>query len=103
MRMLLAAGGVRAEAVEELAIAGGFGSHLNPGSAVRIGLISAELAPHVRVLGNASLAGAAAFLLDRAQCARAEALASRAQTVHLGGDPAFDETFVDCLLFDEEA
>ena len=56
---LLKAAHCSADDVSALYLAGGFGSHLNIRSAVRIGLIPSAFADKVHVIGNAALDGAA--------------------------------------------
>lgn len=99
---LMEAAGVRPQEVETLYIAGGFGSHLNVESAARIGLIPAELAPRVKVIGNAALAGAARLLLDRESWGRVRAIARSARHINLGGNPSFNEHYMDQMFFPEE-
>ena len=98
---LLETAGVAPEAVETFYIAGGFGSHLNAGSAAAIGLIPEALVPRSRVLGNAALSGAAALLLDTALQARVRAIAGCARHVNLGGNPRFNEHYMEQMLFPE--
>jgi len=78
------------------------GSHLDIASAVRIGLIPDELAGKVAVIGNASLAGAAELLLDRGKLKDTALIASRARHVPLGGNPWFNEAYMEEMLFPEE-
>ena len=65
IRTLLLKEGLSFNDVSTLYIAGGFGSHLNMESAVRIGLIPEELAKKAQVLGNAALGGARQLLLQK--------------------------------------
>ena len=55
LRTLMHTVNISCSDVAELAVAGGFGSYLNPANAGRIGLIPEELVPKVRILGNAAL------------------------------------------------
>lgn len=89
------------EEIQEFLIAGGFGSHLNVRSAVRIGLFPEELAEHARSVGNAALAGAAMLLLDTAKVSQAEKIAAMAQHVNLGGNAKFNENYIECMMFPE--
>lgn len=99
---LMETAGVTAEEIETLYIAGGFGSHLNVSSAARIGLIPAELAEKVRVIGNAALTGAAQLLLDQDRLTEIRAIAASARHVNLGGNPVFNEHYMDQMFFPEE-
>ena len=93
--------GVDADEISTLYIAGGFGSHLNVQSAARIGLIPAELVAKVCVLGNAALAGAAKMLLDMHSIEQTCSLAKTARHVNLGGNPGFNEHYMDQMFFPE--
>ena len=88
--------------VTSLCIAGGFGSHLNVRSAATIGLIPPELTDRVRVLGNAALSGAAQTLLDRTCVPALERIAAHSRHVALGGNPRFNEHYIDQMLFGQE-
>lgn len=97
---LLEATGTRAEDVMRFHLAGGFGTGLDIAKAVRIGLIPAALAPRTVVDGNAAIEGAALMLLRPEFRDSSAALADRAEHVELGGNPAFDDRFIECLSFD---
>ncbi len=98
---LLETAKVDPEQIETLFIAGGFGNHLNVQSAARIGLIPEILAPKVRAIGNASLSGAGRILLNQDEMKRAQAIAESARHVSLGGNPRFNEHYIDQMLFPE--
>lgn len=94
---------VDASEIQALYIAGGFGSHLNVASAATIGLIPKALTDRVRILGNGALTGAAQLLLDQAQISLCRDLASNASHLNLGGNPAFNQNYMEQMLFlDEE-
>ncbi len=88
-----------AEQVSQLYIAGGFGGHINVSSAVQIGLIPGELGDKVQFIGNGALSGAANLLLDCRYRSEIRRIAKEAISVNLGGDPNFNECFVDHLYF----
>lgn len=96
---LMECAGVRPADIGTLYIAGGFGSHLNVHSAALIGLLPALLVGRVRVIGNAALSGAARLLLSQDEEAAAQDIARRAQHVNLGGNPRFNERYVEHMLF----
>lgn len=100
METLMETAGVRPEDIGTLYIAGGFGSHLNVAGAVAIGLIPEALAPKAKVLGNASLTGAARMLLNRGQAARLREIAAHAEHVNLGGNPRFNDAFMEKMMFE---
>ena len=96
---LLETAGVAIDEVATLYIAGGFGNHLNVNSAARIGLIPEALASRVKAIGNASLAGASRLLLDQNAMRKAQEIAEKSQHVNLGGNPKFNEHYIDQMLF----
>jgi len=92
--------GITADDVHTFYIAGGFGSHLNIDSAVKIGLIPEELKSRVKVLGNAALIGAVEMLLDQRLQVTAKEIADRSKHVNLGGNKVFNEWFVEKMMFE---
>lgn len=96
---LMKTSGTAAEEISELCIAGGFGGHIDLSGAVRIGLIPAALGGKARAIGNGALAGAEHLLLNRRRRAELRQLAKAAIPVNLGGDPDFNERFIDRLSF----
>ena len=96
---LLETANVRPSEVSTLYIAGGFGNHLNVNSAARIGLIPEEMAGRVKAIGNASLAGASRLLLDQNAMRTAQEIAGKSKHVNLGGNPKFNEHYIDQMLF----
>ena len=97
---LLKEAGISRSQVARVYIAGGFGSHLNVESAAAIGLIPAEFADRVKVIGNASLSGAVQILLHDVQCREARQIASCSKHVSLGGNPYFNEQYMEQMLFE---
>lgn len=99
---LLESAKVAPEDVSRLYIAGGFGSHLNIASAVRIGLIPEALEDRVSVIGNAALTGTLMMLLNQQVLSRSQDIAQASSHVNLGGNPAFNEHYIDQMFFPEE-
>ena len=102
IRTLLETAGVTQEDVTTLYIAGGFGSHLNVDSAAAIGLIPQVLKDRVRIIGNGALSGAAEILLDRERLTQAQALAAGSTHISLGGNPRFNQHYMEQMLFGDE-
>lgn len=98
---LMESAGTSCDDIQTLYIAGGFGSHLNVDSAAAIGLIPAELADKVKVIGNASLSGSVQLLLNRESLREAEEIARKSSHVNLGGNPRFNEHYMDQMFFPE--
>lgn len=102
MDTMLLHAGITADQVTRLYIAGGFGSHLNISSAIAIGLIPEGFREKVSVIGNGALMGASQMLLNRALPAKAAAIAENSVHVNLGGNPLFNEQYIEHLLFPEQ-
>ncbi len=102
LQTLLETVGVSAEEVRAVHLAGGFGSHLRLDGAAGIGLIPRALAGRVRVAGNAALAGAGLLLLDERRVADANRIAAASKHVSLGGNPRFNEHYMEQMLFPTE-
>lgn len=99
---LLSAAKCPVSKVSKVYLAGGFGSHLNLRSAVRIGLIPAPLENKVQVIGNAALDGAALLLMNTELRSKTAQMQAIAQHVRLDGNPEFAERYVEAMLFDAE-
>jgi len=80
-------------------ICGGFGTHLNLESAVTIGLIPETFREKTAVLGNAALSGAVQMLLNCNCRENAENLAGKSVHLNLGGNPKFNENYIEHMLF----
>ena len=87
--------------VDTMYLAGGFGSHLSIPHAVRIGLIPAELACKVKVIGNAALDGASMLLLNQSALLDTEAIGNACVHVDLGGRSSFANRYVEEMFFPE--
>lgn len=99
IQTLLSVANTREEEIATLYIAGGFGSHLSVQSAAAIGLIPESLTSRVKILGNAALTGAAAALLDPGRKEELDLLAKNSTHVNLGGNPQFNQLYMENMLF----
>ncbi|MBR2737547.1 MAG: DUF4445 domain-containing protein [Lachnospiraceae bacterium] len=94
--------GIQMEDLSELILAGGFGSYIRPKSAARIGLIPPELLEVTRAVGNAAGEGAVSAVVsakareDLAKCQK------EMHYIELSGDKAFNDAYVEQLMFDVE-
>ena len=80
-------------------LAGGFGRHLSPEAAARIGLIPELPDGRVVQLGNAAIEGATMALLSKKRREEMEQLARRVEHCRLETHPKFFDFFVDGCLF----
>ncbi|MBP3627135.1 MAG: DUF4445 domain-containing protein [Clostridia bacterium] len=101
IKTLLQISDTKESEIERLYIAGGFGSHLNIQSAADIGLIPNELTDRTTILGNAALSGAIRVLLCPEERQKLEGIAELSEHINLGGNPKFNENYIEEMLFPE--
>jgi len=99
IQTLLEFSGSTYEEIDALYIAGGFGSHLNVASAIAIGLLPEALREKTRIIGNAALAGVSQLVLDQEKLQKARQIAATSKSINLGGNPSFNENYVENMLF----
>lgn len=99
MLTLIQKAGFTPDDIEELIIAGGFGSHINVKSAETIGLIPRGFADRAHVIGNAAGSGASMILLSDTIRRQSEQIGNLATTVELSTDQFFMDTYIDGMMF----
>jgi uncharacterized 2Fe-2S/4Fe-4S cluster protein (DUF4445 family) len=87
--------------LEEIVVAGAFGSYLDLSSAVRAGLLPGVPLERFRQVGNAAGAGARQMLLSAERRRAAQAIARRVEYVELAAHPAFHRGFVTAMSFED--
>jgi len=83
--------------IEQVIIAGAFGSYLDIRSAMRIGMFPALPRERFRQVGNAAGAGARQMLLSRERRRIAEALALRSEYLELSTQPGYTQRYLEAL------
>jgi uncharacterized 2Fe-2S/4Fe-4S cluster protein (DUF4445 family) len=96
---LLAYRGLKVEAVGQVLIAGSFGFHLNPVSLIGIGLLPEAFQGKIEFLGNTSMTGGQAFLVNRECRLQAARTVADVAVLELATVANFDRLFVNCLEF----
>ncbi len=86
--------------LDRVVVAGAFGSSLDIGNAVSLGLLPDVPPEKISFIGNASLAGARLLLLSRPARTVAETLAAKVSHISLATRPDFQDEFVQALEFD---
>ena len=102
VRVLLDSYGTDYSQISALLLAGGFGSFIRPESAARIGLIPAELLPVTRAVGNAAAQGAQEALVSSEARQRLNRLQRNMDYKELSGLPAFNNAYMEAMMFPEE-
>jgi uncharacterized 2Fe-2S/4Fe-4S cluster protein (DUF4445 family) len=96
---LLHDAGIRAEDVDQVIIAGAFGTYIDVESAMTIGLLPRLPLERVSQVGNAAGTGARLALTSRAQRQQALALAQRVRYIELARTPNFARNYAQAMYF----
>jgi uncharacterized 2Fe-2S/4Fe-4S cluster protein (DUF4445 family) len=91
--------GLEHDDVQQVLLAGSFGSYLSPAAAVRIGLVPQLPVLRIVAAGNVAGEGAKMVLLSVRERAGATALLEEVKYVELSDRPDFNDAFVDQLGF----
>ncbi len=89
--------------IQQVLLAGAFGSYMDPRSACRIGMIPPALEGRIEAIGNAAGEGAKLCALSRAEFAYSQRLADTTEFLELASLPRFQDCYVDALEFEEES
>jgi uncharacterized 2Fe-2S/4Fe-4S cluster protein (DUF4445 family) len=87
---------IRLSDIQEIYIAGGFGSYINIGNVVATGMIEID-EQKIRKMGNTALIGAKMFLFSNSEIV--EEILVKTCHINLEGDPNFQDIYVDKMLF----
>ena len=99
IQVLMNETGVRASDLQEVLLAGAFGSYIHPDSARTIGLVPPVALPRIRAVGNAAGEGAKIALLSYREREAAEGMPSRVEYLELSGREDFNDLFMKALGF----
>lgn len=99
IQTLLDSSATSCDEIETFYLAGGFGSHLGIANAATIGLIPERLVRKTKIIGNAALAGASRLLLDSTASQEIRTIAENSRHYNLGGNPVFNENYMEQMLF----
>jgi uncharacterized 2Fe-2S/4Fe-4S cluster protein (DUF4445 family) len=97
--LLLEELGLESSEVQQVLLAGSFGSYLSPAAAVRIGLVPRLPVLRIVSAGNVAGEGAKMVLLSARERAGADALLEEVRYVELSDRPDFNDRFVEQLAF----
>jgi uncharacterized 2Fe-2S/4Fe-4S cluster protein (DUF4445 family) len=101
IQVLLEASGRSGDEIEEVIIAGAFGSYIDVESALTVGMLPRLPPARFQQVGNAAGMGAQVALVSSAVRKQAEALASKIKYVELAGSPEFSRIFVHACFLDD--
>ena len=94
IQVLLEANSRTEDEIEQVIIAGAFGSYIDVSSAVTIGMLPSLTPERFQQVGNAAGAGAKLALLSRRKRAEAQTIASKVRYIELANFPDFMQTFI---------
>jgi len=94
IQVLLATNGRKEQELDQVIIAGAFGSYIDVASAVAIGMMPNLPLERFKQVGNAAGMGARMALVSSSQRMKAQIMASRVKYVELGSASQFSETFL---------
>ena len=97
VRLLMDHAGI--EVVDEIRLAGAFGSQIDTYHAMVLGLIPDAELSHVKAAGNAAGTGALIALVSRAARREIEGVARSVEKIETAVEPRFQEHFVDAMAF----
>ena len=83
--------------VKTLYLAGGFGMHMKTESAIGSGLLPGFTLDQIQLMGNTSLAGAYAALLDKSLLQTMTDATADIDIIELNTDPTFEDQYIDQL------
>jgi len=98
-RLLVQELGIAENEIEQVLLAGSFGSYLSPASAIRIGLVPKLAVPRIVSAGNVAGEGAKMALLSLQERHAAEAMLEQVRYIELSDRPDFNDRFVEQLAF----
>jgi uncharacterized 2Fe-2S/4Fe-4S cluster protein (DUF4445 family) len=93
VEVLMEVNGLTADDIDQVIIAGAFGTYIDVASAVAIGMLPQLPLDRVRQVGNAAGMGAKLVLISRGKRAEAQAIASRVGYIELATYPGFARRF----------
>ncbi|NBB79462.1 MAG: DUF4445 domain-containing protein [Verrucomicrobia bacterium] len=99
VQVLLELAGLDAADLKTIFVAGGFGYHLDPRHAMRVGLLPEVTQERIEIIGNAALGGAS-LALQADFSAAIQALRSQCQVVELNQIPSFSDHYMDALTLE---
>jgi uncharacterized 2Fe-2S/4Fe-4S cluster protein (DUF4445 family) len=100
-RLLVEELGIAEDEIQQVLLAGSFGSYLSPASAVRIGLVPNLALPRIVSAGNVAGEGAKMALLSLQERHAAEAMLDQIRYIELSDRAEFNDRFVEQLAFPE--
>ena len=100
IQVLIEQAGISYDDIENVYLAGGFGSYINKDSAIKIGLIPSQLKNKIKSVGNAAGQGARYALLSEHHLQQAVDISKRIEYIELSASKSFNDYYIDCMMFE---
>ncbi len=97
-RLLAGSAGLKLDQIDRIWLAGGFARHIDIRNAITIGMLPDLPVERFDAVGNTSLAGAFAALVDRETPCQFDRIAALPHTVELNKDPEFEDEYMYALF-----
>ena len=97
--LLLKEAGLEPADLGQVLLAGAFGNHIEPASALRMGMLPDVPLEIIKGVGNAAGAGAVLALISTDERTRAVEIAARAEHIELSRRPDFQMAFMETMMF----
>ncbi|MEJ2287930.1 MAG: ASKHA domain-containing protein [Deinococcales bacterium] len=98
-QVLLERAGLAEDQIERVIVAGAFGTYLDVGSAIAIGMFPPVASARFQQVGNAAGMGARLCLLSEPHREAAQRVAAAVSYVELAGNPDFTDAYTSALMF----
>ena len=102
IRVLLDTGGIDMESINEVIIAGAFGTYIDIQSAIDIGMLPDLPLDRFRQVGNAAGMGAKMALISQQKWQEAETIAERIEYIELASYPGFNKIFAKAMSLEKQ-
>jgi uncharacterized 2Fe-2S/4Fe-4S cluster protein (DUF4445 family) len=99
IQILIKEAGITYDDIENVYIAGGFGSFMNVESAVNIGMLPKALKDRISSIGNSAGIGAKMYLLSKVYREKAKNVTEQAEYIELSTRPDFQEYYMGYMMF----
>ncbi len=99
INILLKEAGIKYKDLNNIYLAGGFGSFINSKNACKIGLLPNNMEDKIIKIGNGAGLGAKTYMMDKKQKEKAENLAKKTEYIELSLRQDFQEEFVNSMEF----
>ncbi len=100
IEVLIEQAGISYDNIENVYLAGGFGSYINKDSAVKIGLIPSQLKNKIKSVGNAAGQGAQYALLSDDYLQQSVDISRSIEYIELSASKSFNDYYIDCMMFE---